>query len=339
MRIIIPMAGIGSRLKPHTLTVPKPLTKIAGKSIVERLLEEIVQVVGQKVTDIAFIIGPKSKGFPEDIEEQLSDIAVSLNSKAHIFVQEEALGTAHAIHQATDVLEGPCVIAFADTLFKADFTLDDNADGVIWVKKIPNPEQFGVVKLQDGYITDFVEKPDTFVSDLAIIGIYYFKEGEKLKQEIKYLIDNDIRGKGGEYQITDALENLKLKGAKLVPGTVDDWMDCGNKDETVITHHKVLDYEEADGKNLRSQKISLENSKIIPPCYIADGVVIKDSTVGPHVSLGKNTQVTNSIIKDSLIQDDTLIANAQLEKAMIGSHVIFDGKFKSVSLGDYSSLI
>ncbi len=338
MRIIIPMAGIGSRLKPHTLTVPKPLTKIAGKSIVERLLEEIVQVVGQKVTDIAFIIGPKSKGFPENIEAQLAEIASSLNSKAHVFVQEQALGTAHAIYQAAAVLEGPCVVAFADTLFKADFTLDDKADGVIWVKKIPNPEQFGVVKLQDGYITDFVEKPDTFVSDLAIIGIYYFKEGEKLKQEINLLIDNNIRGKGGEYQITDALENLKRNGAKLVPGTVDDWMDCGNKNETVITHHKVLDYEAADGKNLVSKKVTLKNSKIIPPCYIGEDVVIKDSTIGPHVSLGKNCKVTNSTIKDSLIQDDTVILNADLKQSMIGSHVNFDGKFKSVSLGDYSNL-
>jgi glucose-1-phosphate thymidylyltransferase len=209
------MAGIGSRLKPHTLTVPKPLTILAGKTIVQRLVEEIVKVVGQKVTDIGFIIGPAAKGFPADTEKQLKEIAANLGAKAKVVVQEEALGTAHAIYQSRALLEGPCVVAFADTLFKADFTLNSEDDGVIWVKKVKNPKAFGVVKLKDGIITDFVEKPDVFVSDLAIIGIYYFKEAEKLRFEIENLINNDIRGKGNEYQLTDALENLKQKGDNL----------------------------------------------------------------------------------------------------------------------------
>ncbi len=339
MRIIIPMAGIGSRLKPHTLTVPKPLTLIAGKSIVQRLVEEIVTVVGQKVTDIGFVIGPASKGFPSDTKQQLIKIAEELGAHGSVFVQEEALGTAHAIYQAHSLLQGPCVVAFADTLFKADFTLNDKNDGVIWVKKVENPKDFGVVKLQNGIITDFVEKPEIFVSDLAIIGIYYFKEAEKLRFEIDNLIENDIKGKGGEYQLTDALENLKQKGAQFVPGTVTDWMDNGNKEVTVETNQKVLEYTYKDGENLVSDSVILENSKIIPPCYVGKGVLLKNSTVGPHVSLGDNSKISNSTIKNSLIQKNVKINNATLNKAMIGNNVKFDGDFTSVSLGDFTELI
>ena len=333
------MAGIGSRLKPHTLTIPKPLTLIAGKPIVHRLVEEIVNVVGQKVTEIGFIIGTAAKGFPADTEEKLIKIATELGAKGKVFIQHEALGTAHAIHQARTLLDGPCVVAFADTLFKADFTLDSKNDGVIWVKKVENPKAFGVVKLKDGIITDFVEKPEVFVSDLAIIGIYYFKEADKLQFEIDNLIDNDIKGKGDEYQLTDALENLKLKGAQFVPGTVSDWMDNGNKQVTVETNIKVLAYAHKDGENLVAKSVVLENASIIPPCYIGENVVLTNSTIGPNVSLGDDSVVADSTIKNSLIQKEVKIKNAKLDHAMIGNKVVFDGNFTSVSLGDFSELI
>ena len=187
MKIIVPMAGIGSRLRPHTLTIPKPLTLIAGKPIVQRLVEDIVKVVDQKVEEISFIIGPS---FPKDTEEKLMAIAKGLGANGKVFVQEQALGTAHAIQCAKESLEGPCVVAFADTLFKADFTLDGETDGAIWVKQVDEPSAYGVVKLQDGIITDFVEKPDEFISDLGIIGIYYFKNGEILRKEIHLVILN-----------------------------------------------------------------------------------------------------------------------------------------------------
>jgi glucose-1-phosphate thymidylyltransferase len=339
MRIIIPMAGIGSRLKPHTLTVPKPLTLIAGKPIVHRLVEEIVSVVGQKVTEIGFIIGPAAKGFPADTEEKLIQIAKDLGAEGKVFVQHEALGTAHAIHQARTLLDGPCVVAFADTLFKADFTLNDANDGVIWVKQVDNPKAFGVVKLDNGIITDFVEKPETFVSDLAIIGIYYFKNAKKLQFEIDHLIDNDIKGKGDEYQLTDALENLKQKGAQFVPGTVSDWMDNGNKTVTVETNAKVLNYAHLAGEKLVSDTVVLNNSTIIPPCYVGEHVVLTNTTLGPNVSIGDHSKVDNATIKNALIQQDTQIRNVKLNNAMIGSKVEFDGEFNSISLGDFSQLI
>jgi len=335
MKIIVPMAGIGSRLRPHTLTIPKPLTLIAGKPIVQRLVEDIVKVVDQKVDEIAFVIGPT---FPKDTEEKLMKIAKSLNAVGKVSIQETALGTAHAIQCAKDSLDGPCVVAFADTLFKANFTLDANADGAIWVKQVDEPSAYGVVKLSDGVITDFVEKPAEFISDLAIIGIYYFKDGGILKDEIQYLLDNDIKEKG-EYQLTNALENMKKKGLKFVPGEVSDWMDCGNKEITVDTNSRVLQFAQKENENLVSESVSLENSRIIKPCYIGANVVLKNSTIGPNVSLGEGSVVEDSMISNSLIQTNTTVKNAQLNEAMIGNHAYFDGKFDSVSIGDYSVLM
>lgn len=334
MKIIVPMAGIGSRLRPHTLTIPKPLTLIAGKQIVQRLVEDIAKVLNQKIDEIAFVIGPT---FPANTDKKLLDIAKNLGAKGVVTIQEEALGTAHAIQCAKESLQGPCVVAFADTLFKADFTLDSKADGAIWVKKVDNPSAYGVVKTKNGVITDFVEKPQKFVSDLAIIGIYYFKNGEALRDEIQYLLDNNITEKG-EFQLTNALENMKQKGMKFVPGQVDEWMDCGNKEITVETNSRLLQFAYEEGKNMISDNIILENSEIIQPCYVGDNVKLINTIIGPNVSLGTNCVVENSKIKDSLIQTNTNIKNAKLANSMIGNNVVYNGDFTSISIGDYSIL-
>ena len=331
------MAGIGSRLRPHTLTTPKPLTVIAGKPIVQRLVEDITSVVNQPIEEIAFIIGPSAKGFPSNTKEKLLMIAKELGAKGSVYVQEEALGTAHAIFCAKESLTGPCVVAFADTLFKADFTLNAEADGAIWVKQVEDPSAFGVVKLNNGFISDFVEKPTKFVSDLAIIGIYYFKDGDKLSKEIQYLIDNDIRP-SGEFQLTEVLETLKQDGAKFLPGKVDVWMDCGKKDPTVDTNKKILGFEYDKGNNLVAETASIENSQIIQPCFIGENVVLKNTTIGPYVSIGEDSLVIDSKISNSLIQTNVKISNATLDNAMIGNHATYNGNFTSVSIGDYSEL-
>jgi len=335
MKIIVPMAGRGSRLRPHTLTVPKPLIPIAGKPIVHRLVEDIAGVINQEIEEIAFII---HKDFGKQVEKDLIAIAEKLGAKGVICYQNEALGTAHAIMCAKESLSGPVVVAYADTLFRADFTLDQSADSVIWVKQVEDPSAFGVVQLNEkNEIIDFVEKPATFVSDLAIIGIYYFKSGETLRNELQYLLDNDVV-KGGEYQLTDALENMKQKGLRFVPGTVDEWMDCGNKNVTVDTNSRMLGFLHNDGEHLVDYDVKLENSTIIPPCFIGKDVILINATVGPNVSLGDGCHVVDSTIKNSLVQNHSHIKNANLDNAMIGSHAKFDGNFTSISIGDYSVL-
>ena len=325
------MAGRGSRLRPHTLTTPKPLISFAGKSIVKRLVEDIVSICDEKVDEISFIIGD----FGSEVEKDLLKIASNLGAQGKVVYQKEPLGTAHAILCAKETLKGNVVVAFADTLFKADFKLNKTNDGIIWVSKIQDPSAFGVVKVDNNIITDFVEKPKEFVSDLAIIGIYYFNDGENLRDELQYLIDNNIKDKG-EYQLTNALENMKNKGLKFSVGEVEEWLDCGNKDATVYTCSRVLEHNK--DKRLVSESIEMESSRIIPPCYIADGVVITNSTIGPHVSIGENSSVTNSTISLTIIQNESKISNARISNSMIGNKVYYDGKNieNELSLGDFS---
>ena len=334
MNIIIPMAGRGSRLRPHTLTTPKPLIAFAGKSIVQRLVEDIVNVCDEEINEIAFIIGD----FGKEVERNLINIANDLGAEGKIVYQDQPLGTAHAILCAKESLKGNVVVAFADTLFKADFKLEKNSDGIIWVNKIDDPSSFGVVKVnEEKIITDFVEKPEFFVSDLAIIGIYYFKSGENLNKELQYLIDNDIKDKG-EYQLTNALENMKNKGLKFTTGEVAEWLDCGNKDATVYTCERVLDHNK--NTEMIADDSQMINSKIIEPCYIGSGTKIENSIIGPNVSIGNNTIILNSQIKESIIQNTSKIENAKLYKSMIGNNVFFDGHNieLEVSIGDFSEV-
>lgn len=332
MKIIIPMAGMGKRMRPHTLTVPKPLIPVAGKPIVQRLAEDITRVCNEQPEEIAFIIGP---AFGPEVEGMLKQVAANLNAKGSIWYQDEALGTAHAIMCAKECLDGKVVVAFADTLFKADFKMDTAQEGIIWVQKIEDPRAFGVVKVNDqNVITDFVEKPQEFVSDLAIIGIYYFRDGANLRKELQYLLDNNIRDKG-EFQLTNALENMKQKGVKFAPGKVTEWLDCGNKDATVYTNQRVLEFLRGDA-TLRGKNIHLDNAVIVEPCFIGDNVSVKNAVIGPHVSLGNNTQVSGSVITNSIVQQNSKITNKVVTNSMVGSYAEVSGTPSDLSVGDYN---
>lgn len=332
MKIIVPMAGMGKRMRPHTLTIPKPLIPVAGKPIVQHLVEDISRMSGEKVDEIAYVIGD----FGAEVEKQLVKIAKDLGAKGTIHYQKEPLGTAHAILCAESALKGNLIVAFADTLFRANFKVDAKEEGVIWVHKVENPSSFGVVKLaKDGVITEFVEKPQHFVSDLAIIGIYYFKDGENLRKELQYLIDNNVKDKG-EYQLTSALENMKNKGMKIKAGEVLEWLDCGNKDATVYTNQRVLEM----GKHLHSKtdEVVLKDSLVIEPCYIGRNVHITQSVIGPHVSIGDNSIVRNSVISNSIIQNHSSIDGKVLANSMLGNHVHLKAKPEDVSIGDYTTM-
>jgi len=329
------MAGKGKRMRPHTLTTAKPLIPVGGKPIVQRLVEDITKVCGQKVEEIAFVIGPD---FGTEVEQNLIKVAESQGAKGSIYYQTEALGTAHAIMCAKDAIKGKTVVAFADTLFKADFVMDTNQEGVIWVQKIEDPRQFGVVKLNsNNVITDFVEKPQEFVSNLAIIGIYYFKDGDNLKKELQYLLDNKIMEKG-EYQLTNALENMKQKGLQFKPGQVTEWLDCGNKDATVYTNNRVLEFD-AGKPELKGKNIKNSNSIIIEPSYIGDNVQLTNSIIGPHASIGANSIVEHSVVKNSIVQSSAKIKSALIGNSIIGIAAEVTGKQIDLSISDYTQII
>lgn len=333
MKIIVPMAGRGSRLRPHTLTIPKPLIPVGGKPIVHRLVEDIASICSDKIDEIAFVIGD----FGVEVEKELIEVAEKLGAKGSIHYQEQPLGTAHAVLCAKEKLEGPVVVAFADTLFKANFKIDPNDDGILWVKQIEDPSAFGVIKMNEkGEIIDFVEKPKEFVSDLAMIGIYYFKDGARLRKELEYLLDNNII-KGGEYQLPDALRRLTEDGCKFKPGEVTEWLDCGNKEVTVFTNQRVLEFDYEANKMMVSASAAITDTVIIPPCFIGENVVIENSVVGPHVSLGKGTEVRGTVIANSIVQQNTKLSNAVIADSMIGSHATYEGMARDLSMGDYSS--
>ena len=331
------MAGRGSRLRPHSLTVPKPLIPVAGKPIVHRLVSDIAKVLGEPIEEVAFILGDPAF-FGDDVVASLTALAEELGAKASIYRQDQPLGTGHAIMSAAPSLSGPAVIAYADTLIRAEFNLDKDADSVIWVKQVDQPEAFGVVKLNDANeIVELVEKPEEFVSDLAVIGIYYFKDVGALKTELQYVLDNNVIN-GGEYQINDGIKRMMADGKRFVTGQVDEWMDCGNKKVTVETNQRMLGFLEKDGENMISTSIKKENANIIEPCFIGENVVLKNTTIGPFVSIGADTVIEDSTVKNSIIQSHTTIKNANLDNAMIGNHVKYNGNFETISIGDYSIL-
>ena len=332
------MAGRGSRLRPHTLTVPKPLIPVAGQPIVHRLVKDIAKVLKQPIDEIAFVLGDPAF-FGDDVVDSLQKLANDLGAKASIYRQDQPLGTGHAIMCAKPSLSGPAVIAYADTLIRAEFNLDPIADSVIWTKKVENPEAFGVVKLNaNNEIIELVEKPKTFVSDQAVIGIYYFKDVGVLKQKLQEVLDENIMN-GGEYQINDGIKRMMAEGRVFKTGTVDEWMDCGNKTVTVETNSKMLGFLKNDAQEqLIASSVQLDNSKIIEPCFIGENVSLKNTTVGPYVSIGNHCVLENVTVKNSLIQSNNTIKNANLDEAMIGNHVEYNGNFKTISIGDYSVL-
>lgn len=332
------MAGRGSRLRPHTLTVPKPLVPVAGKPIVHRLVSDIAAIVDEPIEEVAFVIGDPAF-FGEDVEEQLKDLAQSLGAKCSIFRQDQPLGTGHAIMCAKEALSGPAVVAYADTLIRANFKIDKNADAAIWVKQVDQPEAYGVVQLnEEGHIVELVEKPRDFVSNLAVIGIYYFKEIAQLKEELQVVLDQNLTH-GGEYQINDGIKRMFQKEKVFVTGEVSEWMDCGNKQITVETNKKMLDFlQEEKKEELIATNIQRINSTIVPPCFIDQGVQLINAKVGPYVSIGPQTIVENAAVSNSIIQSKSVVKNTDLKDAMIGNQVHFDGSFTKISIGDYSEL-
>lgn len=331
MKIIIPMAGRGTRLRPHTLTVPKPLIPVAGKPIIQRLVEDLASSYHGPIEEIAYVVGD----FGVEVERELINIAEKLGARGVLYQQDKALGVGHAIACASNSLEGKCIVAFADTLFKANFTFNDEEDGVIWTQKVTDPASFGVVKLDpEGYISEMVEKPTEFISDLAIVGIYYFKEGEKLRDALQHIISNDLREKN-EYQLTTALQLLKNQGTKFKTGEIEEWLDCGTKENILHSNARMLEFHRSNG--LLSKTAVVENSVIVHPCFIGENAVIRNSVIGPHVSVGHSSTVEGTVISNSIVQNHAHIKNAVLDSSMIGNSSRYEGSKYALDLGDFSN--
>lgn len=321
------MAGRGTRVRPHSHTTPKPLLPVAGTMIIERIVETFARTLDRTITEIVYILGPD---FGKEIKTTLEEMSERHQAKATFRVQETALGTAHAVACASPDLEGEVIIVFADTLFdsKEKVSVED-ADSVIWLKEVEDPSRFGVAVHEDDKITGFVEKPSEPISNLAIIGVYYFREGRDLMKEIQYLLDHDVTGHGKEYQLTDALDRMLKDGKVFKKATVDEWLDCGTLPAWLDTSGVILDKEDHGYP-------TPEGVNIHPPVYIGEGVQLKNSDIGPNVAVETGAAITNSHIEDSIIQHDAIIDGSKLKRSTIGKRANVKNVKGVVHAGDDS---
>ena len=329
MKLIIPMAGRGTRVRPHSHTTPKPLLPVAGTMIVERIVETFSRTLDGTIDEIVYILGPD---FGQEIKDRLTEMSERHDAKASFGVQEVAKGTAHAVSCAGEKLNGEVIIVFADTIFDTDKTVTvEGADSVIWLKEVDDPSRFGVAVEKDGQITDFVEKPSEPISNLAIIGVYYFKKGQELMKEIQYLLDNNIVGHGDEYQLTDALDRLLKNDNVFKKATVEEWLDCGTLPAWLDTVGQILEKEDHDYGEY-------EGTTIHPPVYFGDDVEITGSEIGPNVSVESGTTIKNSTVKNTIIQHNASLDGCDLDGCTVGNHADLTGVKGEIHVGDHSIL-
>ncbi len=335
------MAGKGLRLYPYTINMPKPFFSIAGQYIIKRILKNLHEIIYTfSVKEIIFIIKPFYNN--SKIENELKNFSYNIGINPIIYYQEKPMGTADALLKAKKSLIGPIIVVFSDTIFynNTSFEKDINkaSSNIIWTKKVSNPNLYGIVKCDpyNSIITNFLEKPKNFVSDLAMIGLYYFQDGSKLKKELQCMSYTEI-SHFKEYQLTSVLEKMREKGVKFVSKPIKKWIDFGDKKTIIASNSKILSIEHKI-YNLIHKQVLLKNSIVIQPCSIEKGTIIENSIIGPFVSIGKFSKIKNSNIRQSIIQNYTLIVHANLINSIIGNYSKYNVDSKEVNLGDYSEI-
>lgn len=331
MKLIVPMAGRGTRLRPHTHVTPKPLLPVAGRTMVDRIIETFVEAFPEPFTDATFILG---RDFGPEVRHELSGICAGYGITAHFAVQEEALGTAHAVASAGEHLDGECVVVFADTLFTMDAVPAFDSDAVLWVKHVEDPSRFGVVVKDGDRITDFVEKPDTPISNEAIVGIYYVRDGAALRREIQYLLDHNVTGKGSEYQLTDALDRMLKAGLVFTTAHVGDWLDCGTIPALMETTAHIL----RQPRQNEQRGLVEADAVIVEPVYIGLDAIIRGSVVGPNVSVEAGATIEGSVLRDSIVFAGATISGSALSGSLVGHGAEVRGAAGTVNIGDHATI-
>lgn len=323
------MAGRGTRLRPHTHVTPKPLLPVVGVPMVERIVNTFTEVLPRPLTEGIFVLGD----FPSEVNDQLTGICERHGMKASFAYQDEALGTGHAVYCAREFLEGEVITVFADTVFTIDEAVSlEGADVVAFVKWVDDPRRFGVVMKDGDRITGFVEKPAEIISHETLIGIYYVQEGRRLREALQHIIENDVTGHGREYQLTDAFDYLIKEGLVFKTAQVTDWLDCGTIDALMDTSRFLLN-RPGEARNLGT----VEESVVIEPVFIGEGAVLRRSIVGPNVVVEAGAEITDSIVRDSLIFSGARVRTYNLTDSLVGQNASLVGHLQKLNVGDHSS--
>ena len=329
------MAGKGTRLRPFTLTCPKPLLKIIDKPIVEHLIDQITSRLTTQIDEIIYILGDEAY-FNSDVVSSLTLIAKKYNAKTKVYRQLDQLGTGHAIMCAEESLNGPSIVAYADTMIQGQISIAPDVDGIIWVKKVEDPSSYGVVSLDEkNNIIDLIEKPQKYVSDLAVVGIYYFKDISIIRDELKIHL-NDKLNPGKEYLLNYGIERMIEKKRVFKSQEIETWMDCGTPKLLIESAKKIMSSQIILEEN--NSFIKSGNVKITQPVFIGKNVKIKDSEIGPFVSIGDDTEISNSNIESTLIYKSVKVSNADIKNSILGQYSVYDGSNKEIFLGDYSQI-
>lgn len=322
MRAIIPVAGIGTRLKPHTYSTPKVLLNVGGKPILGHIIDKLLNEGLNKST---FIIGYLGEMIKEYVGSEYPQM------ESDFIVQEEMHGLGHAIYMASPTFgKDDIFVILGDTIFDVDLTTVFNKKrSSLGVKEVEDPRRFGVAVVKDGFIKKLVEKPQEPVSKLALVGLYYFNNPGALKIALEELVKKDIRTKG-ELQLTDAIQLMIDKGEKISTFPVEGWYDCG-KPETLLSTNQYLLSTRDNSKEIKSVVIN-------KPVFIAEDAVIKNSVIGPFTTIASGTTVEDSIIKNSLIGSGAKVSRAMLENSIIGDNSIIQGSFKRLNSGNSTEI-
>lgn len=331
LKIVIPMAGWGTRMRPHTWSKPKPLVGVAGKPSFDHLMDMFDTIPADFEIEYIFIISPfLGEQIPIHVKNNYPDI------KAHYIVQDEMKGQSHTLWLSRHLVSGPTVVIFSDTLLETDFSFlsDLQTDGAAWVKPVPDPRRFGVAVVgSENYITKLIEKPSDVTNNLVVVGCYYFAKGEELVSAVDEQIDRSIQLKG-EYFLADAINIMLERGAKLITKNVEVWMDTGTIDATLETNRYMLDH----GKDNSAQAAQDPDTHVIPPVFVHPTARIEHSIIGPHVSIGANCVVERSIISNSIVDEGSEVVKTSLDSSFIGRNTRVEGNPKVINIGDNSIL-